>query len=235
MKNILPWICMVLFASMPLMAQESTTERGGRQAWFVQTAMPEGLENPVKVLTGKNDIQLLELSNRLASGPLKIPADGVVRLVREEPDPEDPRQTIFLTLAQAKIPAGMNQALVLLVPTPRKEGSDLLFQTRVQGLTDFKGGDFLYINLTNMNVAVEIGKTKIPLKPGTTRIYQGQATAEPRNLPFRYSYFHPEKEKWTVLSASLMITSSTRREIFVFSVDGTTARVKCHGITFPVM
>lgn len=237
MNGTLVWLLMTLCAEMPLMAQETETAESkdtkGRKAWFVQTGMPEGLENPVKVMTGK-EVELVTLSNRMASGPVRIPADGIIRLVRETPDPENPGKSKFLTLAQALVPAVTGQALIILVPTPKKEGFDLLFQTKVQGLSDFRGGDCLYINLTNLNVGVEIGGSKIPLKPGNSRIYDGEAYREATGVPFRYSYFHPEKKQWNVLSASLAIMSGTRREIWIFSADVAGDRVKCHGVTFPV-
>lgn len=230
-------IGIILSTLLPLSAQspgKRLSEGGGRLAWFVQTGIPEGLDNPVTVMTGKAT-ELITLSNRLASGPVKIPEDGIIRLVRKVPDPADPKKSTYLTLAEAKIPEAMDQALIILVPTAPKAGSDLLFQTKVQGLSDFRGGDSLYINLTNLNVAVEIGSAKIPLKPGNSKIYDGEAYAAATTMPFRYSYFDPEKEKWKVLSASLAIMSGTRREIWIFSVDAVARRVKCHGVTFPVV
>ncbi len=219
------------------MAQNAVTPEpkntNGRRAWFVQTAMPEGLENPVRVMTG-TEVESVTLSNRLTSGPVQIPSDGIIRFVREVPDPEAPAKGKYLTLAEALVPGNLNQALIILVPIPKKDGSDLLFGTKVQDLSEFQGGDCLYINLTKLNVGVEIGKKKIPLKPGTSEIYDGEDYAQATSVPFRYSYFQPEKEKWKVLSASLAIMTGTRREIWIFSVDGVSDRVKCHGVTFPV-
>jgi hypothetical protein len=229
-------IVIILSAVLPLSAQsvgEAATREGDRLAWFIQTGIPEGLDNPVMVMVGEK-IELVTLSNRLASGPVKIPADGIIRLVRQVQDPADPEKSIYLTLAEARVPESMDQALVILVPSAADPSSNRLFHAKVQGLAQFKGGDSLYLNLTKMNILVEIGERKIPLKPGNFTIHNGKAGAGANDVPFRYSYFHPSQEKWKVLSASVTIMSPTRREIVVFSVDGNTNRVKCNNITFPV-
>jgi|688.fasta_scaffold18829_7 hypothetical protein len=237
--NFFAWFYfwMILSSCMLAMGQDIDDKESGkitgRKAWLIQTGIPEGLENPVKIMIGR-DIQSVTLSNRMATGPIKIPSDGIIRLVREIPDPKNPEKTLYQTLAEAMVPEKMDQALIILVPVLNKAAEGRVFTSKVQGLTDFKGGDCLYINLTNVNVAIEIAESKIPLKPGDSKIFDGEAYIEATSVPFRYSYFHPEKKKWKVLTASLAIMSGTRREIWIFSFNANTDQVKCHGITFPV-
>jgi hypothetical protein len=226
----------ILSAMLPLSAQsndEVVPSGDHRLAWFIQTGIPEGLDNPVMVMTGKK-IELVTLSNRLASGPVKIPPDGVIRLVREIQDPMDPKKSIYLNLAEAKIPETMKQALVILVPSVADPATSRIFHVRTQGLSNFNGGDCLYLNLTNLDMIIEIGDKKIPLKPGNLRILDGSKADQAVDVPFRYSYYHPTLDKWRVLSASVTIMSPTRREIVVFGIDQNTSRVKCSNITFPV-
>ena len=204
----------------------------GRVAWLIYTSMPEGLENPVSVMTG-TDILQLTLSKRSTSEPVKIPADGILRIVRKTENPENPAKPKYLTLAQANIPDGVDKALIILVPVA-KNPSGLLFQAKVQDLAAFTGGDYLYLNLTNMRVGVELGRTKIEIKPGETRIYDAPALAESTNVPVRYSFYHPAEQQWNVLSASTVVLRPTRREICIFSWDPGFGRVDYHGITFPV-
>lgn len=229
------WMIMSLgMSAMGQNADDKEPEKiTGRKAWLIQTEIPEGLKNPVNIMTGK-DIQLVTLSNRMASGPIKIPSDGIIRLVREIPDPNNPEKTLYQTLAEAMVPEKIDQALIILVPMPKKTADGRVFMAKVQGLTGFNGGDCLYINLTNLNVAIEIAESKIPLKPNDFKIFDGEAYTKATSVPFRYSYFHPEKNKWRVLSASLAIMSGTRREIWIFSFNANTNQVKCHGVTFPV-
>lgn len=205
----------------------------GRVAHMVYTSMPEGIENPVKVMSG-TEVVSLELSKRMASEPVKIPADGIIRIVRPVAGPAEPGKPAFMTLAQAVVPEGIDKALIILIPTPKKPGSDLVFRTQIQDLAAFKGGDFLCLNLTNLNVQVEMGKEKLILKPGETRIFDAPALAQPTNVPTRYSFFQPVEKKWKMLSASTIVLQATRREICIFSWDTSLERVDYHGITFPV-
>ena len=87
------WQCMMLMAlayispSTAAPGPEGKKKTQGRAAWIVQTGIPAGMDNPVKVLVGKK-IEMLTLSNRVAAGPVKIPQDGLIRLVKEVPHPE---------------------------------------------------------------------------------------------------------------------------------------------------
>lgn len=220
-----------------VMAQDDETRNPrhttGRVAWFVYTSMPEGLENPVNVMTGK-DIVTLPLSKRSASEPVKIPADGILRIVRKVENPDNTKQATYLTLAQANIPDGVGKALIILVPLSKPVG-DLVFQTKVQDLAAFNGGDCLYLNLTILNVGVELDKTKIVIKPGETKIHNAPPLDKATNIPVRYSFYHPTEKQWKVLSASTVVLYPTRREICIFSWDPRYGRVDYHGITFPVV
>ncbi|MBK1854500.1 hypothetical protein JO972_05995 [Verrucomicrobiaceae bacterium 5K15] len=236
MKTILISSWLGLCSLLPLAAQESTTAEPkkvtGRLAHFVCTHIPKGLKNPVSLMTGKK-ITELTLSKRMASGPIKIPADGIVRMVREIPNPNDPETPLYQTLAQAKIPEGVSKALVILVPAPKKK-APLIFDTRVKDLASFKGGDYLYMNLSPVNIAVNLGKKTIALKPGQDQTYKAPSLTKSENVPVRYSYYHPTQQKWRMLSASTIVLRATRREICIFSWDPRYRRVNYRGVTFPV-
>lgn len=204
----------------------------GRVAHFIYTSMPEGIENPVSVLTGK-DLVLLPLSKRAASDPVKIPADGILRLVRKLENPQDPAKPGYVTLAQAQIPETVTRALVILTPLA-KEQDGRVFHAQVQDLATFTGGDYLYLNLTNLRVGVEMGTAKLALNPGESKIYDAPDAAGAVNVPIRYSYYHPTEQQWKMLSSSTVVLRATRREICIFSWDPRFGRVDYHGIVFPV-
>lgn len=231
---------MILVSSvLPLLAQERagpespvTKEAKGRVAWLAYTSLPKDLENPVTVMTDTK-ITPVTLSARMVSGPIKIPADGIIRIVRKVPNLDDPEKSTYLTLAQAFVPDGVAKALVILILLPKPK-DDLVFRTQVQDLTSFTGGDNLYMNLTDMDIAVELGKTALPIKPGQTSIFHAPTLDKPTNVPVRYSYFQPIKKKWQMISASTVALRSTRREICIFSWDLNYGRIDYRGITFPV-
>ena len=60
MKKLLLTVWTIACVIVPLIAQESgegePREAKGRVAWIVSTSIPEGLENPVTVMTGNDQI-----------------------------------------------------------------------------------------------------------------------------------------------------------------------------------
>lgn len=222
---------------LPLTAQSGSDGRpppgAGRSAWFACLAKPEGLENPVKVLAGGKDY-LLELPEFMASEAVKIPADGVLRIVREVPDPLNQGKMKYLILAEAGIPEAVQEALVILSPVTKPEGG-LLFQSKVQDLANFKGGDRLYINLSDSNIRVSLGKTLVVVEPKHASYFKAPPMAKASNMPVMYEFYHPERKEWKMLSASTVVLRPTRREICVFNNGDRIGNIEKHKILFPVM
>lgn len=236
MKALIHSLTLGLLLVSPVLAQEAEQPEKpaakGRVAYFIYTDLPEGVENPVTLMTGK-DVQKLALSKRMASDAVKIPADGIVRLVKKNEAPSAADPSPYTTIAQAAIPEGVDKALVILMPI-KAQANGVIFQCKVQNLASFKGGDYLYLNLTTLNVGVEMGATKILVKPGQTSIYSAPNLSDATNMAVRYSFFDPAKEEWLMLSASTVVSQATRREICIFSWDPRYNRMDYHGITFPV-
>ena len=147
--------------------------------------------------------------------------------------PPDPAKTKYLILAEAKIPESVREALVILDPLPKPEG-DLLFRAKVQDLAKFKGGDRLYINLSDSNIRVRLGKTTVPVAPGQANIYECPKLAAPQNMPIMYEFYHPERKEWKMLTASTVVLRPTRREICVFNTGTRPGNIRNHKILFPV-
>lgn len=214
-------------------AASEPEEKPRPRAWFVQTGIPHGMDNPVKVLVG-GKIEMLTLSNRVSSGPVKIPKDGIIRLVKEVSNPEDKEEVIYQTLAEAVVPEGLSKVLIIMVPRPKPAPDGSLYMTKVQPLNGFKGGDFLYINLTDARIGIEIASDKMMLNSGEMKIHGVKGGGKLVSVPYRYSYYHVKKKKWIPLNASMTISSLTRREVFIFSKSESSGRIRCKGVTFPV-
>ncbi len=236
LRKLLLYLCFLPVGMLPVAAQSGPDaekrEPAGRSAWFACLAKPEGLEDPVKILAGEK-ITELELPEFMASEAVKIPADGILRIVRPIPDPEDPAKTKYLILAEVKIPESVREALILLDPLTEPEG-DLLFRAKVQDLAKFKGGDRLYINLSNTNIRVRLGKTTVPVAPGQANIYECPKLADPRNMPIMYEFYHPVRKEWKILTASTIVLRPTRRQIYVFNNGSRIGNIRKHGIIFPL-
>lgn len=236
MRKGFSYIIFLFSGLLPLAGQgESGSDTGqtaGRSAWFACTSLPDGLENPVKVLTGEEIIKL-ELPRYMTSEPVKIPGDGMIRIVREIPDPEDPAKMSYLILAEAIIPDTVREALIILVPLPKPEG-DLIFRAKVLDLANFKGGDRLFINMSNTGIGVQMGPTKVAVPAGQSKIYEAPVLAKPTNMPIMYQFYHPGREEWKLLSASTVVLRPTRREIVIFNNGSRIGNIKKHKILFPL-
>lgn len=221
------------FCAVPVFAQENEAAKASaRSAWFIYTQLPDGVENPVKVMAGK-DIAEMTLSKRSAGGPVKIPADGILRIVKEVPHPEEAGKTTHVILAQALVPQGVNKALVILIPLEKPEGG-MVFGAKVQDLAGFRGGDWLYLNLTNADIGIQLGAEKQIVKPGGLSIQSARNLSEAANMAITYNYRPAEEKEWRMLTSSTVVVMPTRREICIFSADPRSGRVAYHGITFPV-
>ncbi len=235
-KKSLCCICLLFSASLPLAAQDGsggeTGRKPGRLAWLVHTDMPEGVENPVKVMGG-GEITEVELDPYLARGPVKIPADGIIRIIRETPGAGSPGKTKHLILAEAKIPESVRQALIILVALPKPSG-DLLFKSKVQDLASFKGGDRLFINLSDTNIGVKIGDTPVAVPARQSNIYTAPKLADSTNKQIVYSFYHPDQRKWKLLGATTIVLQPNLREICIFNNGSRLGNIKRHKILFPV-
>lgn len=237
MKNIPLCLCLLLGAASSLHAQNDDPAEPrkprGRLAWFVHTSLPEGLENPVSVMSGESVSQIM-LSKFAPSDPVKIPADGILRIVRKIENPQDPSKPGYLTLGQATVPDSVANALIILMPAA-KNNDGLLFQTKVQDLAAMRGGDTMFLNMTTLNIGIELGKAKLVVVPGQSKIHDALGAAKSASLPIRLSYLDPATKEWEMITASTVALYATRREMCVFNWDARYNRVDYESITLPVI
>lgn len=225
-----------LLSACPLAAQGSAAEgrvfAGSRLAWIVAASLPEGLANPVEIRAGGETTQLT-LSKRAVGQPVRIPADGVIRLVGEIPNPDDADKPFRGTLAQARIPETMEGALVILIPL--KEPADqLLFEVKVTDLADFKGGDTLYLNTSPREIQVESRGVIIRLGTGGMQVAPSPQPPKLESISVTYSFMDPRNQAWSSLGSSMVAVHPTRRELCFFGWDDGSERIEYHGMTFPV-
>jgi len=237
MKIIVLCLSIGLFTAFPLFAQEdgdgAPSKPKGRRAWFVYTSLPAGFENPVKVMSGK-DISQIVLSKLSASEPVKVPADGILRIVRQIENPKEPENPAYLTLAQATVPEAVSAAMIILTPSA-KNTDGLIFQAKVQDLAAMRGGDTMFLNMTNLQIGIELGREKLLVLPGEGKIHNPLGTKESVSLPIRLSFYHPDRKEWDMITASTVALYSTRRELCIFTWDSRFDRVDFESITFPMI
>lgn len=204
----------------------------GRQAWIIAVSLPEGIANPVEIRVG-GETSKLTLSKRSIGQPVKIPEDGVIRLVGDIPNPEDPAKPFHGTLAQARIPETVEDALVILIPL-HAPTDQFLFDVKVKDLADFKGGDTLYLNTSPWEVQVESRGENIQLGTGEMRVDASPRPPKEESISVTYRFMDPRKQAWRSLGTSMVAVLPTRREICFFGWDPRFERIDYHGVTFPV-
>lgn len=236
MNNLLLSLFIALGTAATLAAEDAETDSNeraprGRVASFVYTSLPKDFENPVTVMADEKISQLL-LSKLSPSDPVKIPADGILRIVREVKNAEEPETPQYLTLAQAAIPESVVNAVVILMPMA-DNSKGLLFKTKVLDLAACKGGDSMFLNMTKFKIGIEMGEEKIGVGPGQLTTHNPLGTAKTVSLPIRFSYFHPVRKEWAMITASTVALYSTRRELCIFTWDERFKRVDFESITLP--
>jgi hypothetical protein len=237
MKKLLFCLGIGMISPSLLFAQESAEKPNDkikeRMAWFIYTSLPEGVENPVSIMSG-NDIIEVTLSKRSPSLPVKIPADGILKMVRKIENPTDPEKNPYLTLAQTTVSDQIEKALIILIPST-KDPKEPLFETKVQNLAEIKGGDWMFLNATNHKVGVDMNKTEILVGPGEAKTYTPESNNESIQMSFRYSVTDADKESWKTISSSSVSNYSTRREICIFTWDSKYNRISYHGMSLPAL
>ncbi|BCX46262.1 hypothetical protein HAHE_01700 [Haloferula helveola] len=236
MKIPLLSLVLSLGTAVGLVAQEAETgseERAprGRVASFVFTSLPEGFENPVTVLAGKEVSEVL-LSKFSPSDSVKVPADGILRIVRQVENAAAAETPQYQTLAQASVPESVSKAVVILMPMAENP-QGLLFKTQVLDLDAYKGGESMFLNMTNFRIGIELGKSKFVVEPGKLRSHNPLGSERSASLPIRLSYFHPTREEWSMITASTVALYSTRRELCIFNWDANFNRVDYESLTLP--
>jgi hypothetical protein len=234
-SSLIRTFLVALFSIISVAAQDPAPEENSktksRNARFICSKLPDKLENPVKVQFGKEVVPLL-LSTVNMSQAVKIPEDGIIRIVREVPNPEDPTKPQYVTLAQAAVSEDAQQALVVLIPMAEPKGG-LVFHSKVTDITNIKGGNTMFINLTNLKVGIELDKQAIGIGAGETKLHNPLGTKPKASLPVSFQFYDPEKKKWELITQSTMAFYSTRREICFFTWNEQYKRIEFSGVTFP--
>lgn len=205
----------------------------GRKAWFMCTDIPNDLPNPVSVLV-QEKIHEVTLSIRHMSDVFPVRGDGTVRIVREVPNPAKPDTLMYEALAQAKVPDNVEKALIILVPSQKKAGSGLIFSSKVLDLQSFRGGDYLYLNLSPRKIGITLGANRHVLQPGELKIQDNREIQSATNQVLSLRYQAPGNDTWKLIVATTVVVQPTRREICVFHWDEKSQRIDYRGATFPV-
>ena len=217
-----------------ILAQESNNptqtdeKKSARRTWLIATSLPKGITSPVTVLAG-GELSEVRLSKRSVGTAVKVPKDGLVQVVKPILA-EDGTET-YEVHASAIVPEGAKESLIILVPDPSLN-SPLKFKTSVIDLDKFRGGNALFLNITNLEIGVSLGQKEVVLKSGQMEIVDTGKFEGAKNVTVSYHYRSPKEKKWNLISASTVSLKSAHREILIFSYNADLKRADYHGLTF---
>lgn len=202
----------------------------GRRTWIVATSLPEGVESPVTVLAG-GKLSEVRLSKRSVGTAIEVPKDGLVQVVKPVVSAEG--ETTYESIASMTIPDGVKDSLGILAPVPGLT-PPLLFRSKIIDLDKFRGGNALFVNLTQFEIGVVLGSKKQTVKAGQTGIIDVGGFDGAKSVAVSYHYKSPNEEEWNLISASTVPLRSTLREILIFSYNTELGQIGYHGMSFPV-
>lgn len=202
-----------------------------RQTWIIATSLPEGIESPVGILAG-GKLSELTLSKRSVGAAIKVPQDGIIPVVKPTTAAAG-GESSYETLVSIKIPEGMKESLVVLVPDASLE-PPLKFKAHVVDLKKFRDGQALFVNLTKFEISVVLGDRQTTILSGQLEPLDIGGPEGDEKVPISYSYRSPEEKEWSLISASTISPRPSLREILIFSYNAELEQIGYHGMSFHV-
>ena len=96
--------------------------------------------------------------------------------------------------------------------------------------SQFDGGKFLYMNVSKVAIAGQIGEQKIALKPGSYSIIKPKPDRGARKNLCHVSFAYSVNKKWKVFSSTVWPIHKDARALVFFYQDPTTKRLRLQAI-----
>ena len=221
-------LCQFTFAQNTPVAEKFS----GRKVWLVSTSIPKDLENPLPILIGE-ELMEARLYLRSIGSPIPLDSTGIVRGVKVIKD--DDGKAAYQNLFVSKVPEGVSQALIILVPQA-EDADGLRFKSKVIDLSKFKKGGCLYVNLVPTKIGVTLGDLKTVIAPGKMEFINplGNKDKDVKHVQFFYNSPKGDKGEWKLMTSGKMAIYKSRREICVFFYNEQIENVDFRGIPFMI-
>lgn len=175
---------------------------------------------PVELLIGKEKTIEVETPGNELSPTYKVPPLGSIVVGKttqnEEGDP------VFEVYGKAKSITATKQIILLI--RKGKKNSDGFVVLPINGeLANFRGGSFLFINASKLNVGGAIGDKKFGLKPGQQKLLKPAANHEAGICQVTLAY--QRKEKWKTFYDTRWPSNKKYRSLIFFHQDPATGRL----------
>lgn len=175
---------------------------------------------PVELVVGENKTIEVATPGHELSPEYKVAAQDTIvvgkTIVNEEGEPE------FQVYGRAKSNGSSNQIILLM--RKGRENSDGFDVVPINGnLDDFKGGNYIFINASKLNVGGVMGETKFALKPGQQRMLKPKPDHENNVCQVTLSY--EREDGWKKFKDTRWPTNERYRSLIFFHQDPRNGRI----------
>lgn len=238
-RQSVAWAFASFIVVIPLHGQESDTldpthrskaRRSGIR--FVCTALPEGSPSELELILdseGEKTV-MVPLYRRKPGDYLPLPQGSEIKLGLTNGD------SGFVVHAVGKKPSAARKLLAILVPNSSKSEKPATpgFRMHVIDESEFRLGDFYFINLTPLEFAVKFDGTQFKIGKYGRKRHEPAKLNEPRNSPVLIAFRPPEatsQTDWLPITRSTWRLRPTRKEICIFYWDEQSRRPAIKGLT----
>lgn len=175
---------------------------------------------PVELLVGEGKTIEVQTPGNELSPSYKVTALDTIALGKTVTNADG--KTAFQVYGQAKS-AGTSKQIVLLM-RKGKENSDGFVVIPINGeLGDFRGGSYLFINASGLNVGGVIGEEKFALKPGQRQLLKPAPTFEDNICQVTLAY--QREDKWKTFKDTRWSANESYRSLVFFHQDPLSGRL----------
>jgi len=204
----------IAFVSMP--AASAQDKISLQFLAFPKKAQPE----PVELLIGENKTIEVEIPGNELSPTYKVSPLGSIVVGKTTANKEG--EPVFEVYGKARSIAASKQIILLI--RKGKEDSDGFVVLPLNGeLGDFRGGSYLFINASNLNVGGVMGDTKFALKPGQRRLLKPAPDHEGDICQVTLAY--QREDKWKTFKDTRWPTNERYRSLVFFHQDPESGRL----------
>jgi hypothetical protein len=175
---------------------------------------------PVELLVGEGKTIEVETPGNELSATYKVPR--LSSIVVGETTQNDEGEPVFEVYGKANS-IGASKQIILLI-RKGKDNSDGFVVLPLDGeLANFRGGSFLFINASKLNIAGVIGDKKFGLKPGKRQLLKPEPNHE--NGICQVTLAYQKKEKWKRFYDTRWPANKKYRSLIFFHQDPATGRL----------
>lgn len=205
--------CILLVAACVLTPISNAQQAEQISLQFI--SFPQQLENkPIELLVGEGKTIKVEIPSNELSRPYKVPALGSI--VVGQNIVNDKGKSQFEVYGQSKSIAA-NRQIILLI-RKGEENSDGFLVLPLNGqLNEFSGGNYLFINASNLQIGGTIGDKKFELNPGQRNLLKPNASHTGGGC--QVTLFYKKETKWKIFYDTRWSVNTGYRSLIFFYQD----------------